>query len=162
MTEQIIRWMQQLAEQDKQNMHSCEVLAPYLQGYFPDDFLSQCHFMVVDKLPMPELGGIKGILAKHWLPSELRSIAYQHGYYILRQHGDDWGLHCRELVHLAQWQCLGANDFLEQLYQQVKDQGYKQASLVAMADQVVSHFHQGSAIDNIPALVEQSLQAVEG
>ncbi|MCE2573112.1 hypothetical protein [Motilimonas eburnea] len=162
MTEQIIQWMQQLGQQHQQEMHSCEVLAPYLQGYFPDEFLRQCHFMLVDTLPMPELGGIKGLLAKHWMPSELNAISYQHGYYILRQHGDDWSLHCRELVHLVQWRHLGAQTFLEQLYQDVKAKGYEQAGLVTMADQVVSHFRQGSTIENIPTLVEQSLQAVEG
>lgn len=162
MTEQILAWMNTLAKTDETELHCCSVLTPYLQGYFPEAFLQQAAFKVVDRLPMPPLTGLQGLLAQQFMPKNLRSIAYAHGYYVLREYADDWSLHCRELVHLAQWQHLGPTLFLTQLSQQIKSQGYQQASLVKMADAVVEHFKQGSELDNIPALVVQSLQAVEG
>ncbi|MCE2596159.1 hypothetical protein K6Y31_15200 [Motilimonas cestriensis] len=161
MTEQILTWMQALAREHEGELHGCAVLQPYLKGYFPEPYLQQTAFMVVDTLPLPNLTGLKGMLAQQFMPKDLRSIAYAHGYYILREHADDWSLHCRELVHLAQWQHLGAEGFLQQLYQQIKSDGYQQASLVKMADAVVGHFNQDSELDNIPALIVQSLQAVE-
>lgn len=161
MIKDITAWIAQLQQQTHTHQQSCEVLASQLQGYFPADFLAHSRFMVVDKLPMPSLSGLKGVLAKRWLPSELNAIAYPGCYYILRTQQNDWAEHCRQLVHLAQWQHLGTEAYLELLYQQVSDHGFEQASLIKMAAQVSQHFEQGSQLSDIPALIQQSLATAE-
>ncbi|RJG41927.1 hypothetical protein [Motilimonas pumila] len=161
MIKDITEWIAQLQQQTQAHQQTCEVLAPQLNGYFPADFLQQSRFMVVDNLPMPSLSGIKGVLAKRWLPKELSAIAYPGCYYILRSEQQNWSEHCRQLVHLAQLQHLGTEAYLTLLYQQVSEQGFEQASLIKMAGQVAQHFEQGSNLSNIPALIKQSLATAE-
>ncbi len=157
MIEKIIAWYDNQLEQMQEQRFSCTNLAPYLKGYFPDDFLAQSYFIPVDTIPTPKLSGLEGILASKFIPADLSSLSFKNTYFVKQELARNPQQHCKELVHLAQWQHLGSHGFLKQLAQEIMTSSYQNANLIRMADNVLEHFNQDSDISDVPAMVAKSL-----
>ena len=104
-----------------------------LEGYYPADLLSSAQRVIVDRCPVPPLGGT-GVpqLAEieHWA---LKGIPWENTMFI-RQDLADWdAIHFHELLHIGQWQFLGADRYLTAWTIGTISKGYRDNPLEEMA-----------------------------
>lgn len=142
---------------------SCRELTSALSGFFPPAFLENTFFVLVDEVPAPDLEEVLDSEALSVagngtsVDDSLDGVAYKDTYYIRRSMADDMGLHFHELVHIAQWQLLGAPIFIERYLKEVRQYGYDCAPLEAMAYALERYFAFGGAAFDVLSFIHQNL-----
>ena len=71
---------------------------------------------------------------------DLSGITYKNTYYLLPHVSNINRLHFHELVHVAQWETLGASSFIGRYILEIQRNGYSQAPLEVMAYSLDNHF----------------------
>jgi hypothetical protein len=92
-----------------------------------------------------------------FIDMNFNGITYKNTYYILPHAINDLRLHFHELVHVAQWEMLGSNSFIERYIREIQKYSYAQAPLEIMAKSFDSHFIAGRHKVDIPSLVSEKL-----
>lgn len=119
---------------------SCAVLATHFEGFYPGDFLSNSYFVVMDKLPKPDMPELNDLGIGSFLEMDADGITYKDTYFIKPHLADDIALHFHELVHAAQWQHLGAPAFIERYIKEYNADAYEEAPLEKMAYSLERYF----------------------
>ena len=85
-------------------------------------------------------------------------ITYKNTYFIKKGNENNLTLHFHELVHVLQWQHLGAKDFISRYIKEILQYGYKDAPLEKMAFQLDHHYRNNKGVVfSIPNYVQQKL-----
>ncbi|MBN1637014.1 MAG: hypothetical protein JW920_10890, partial [Deltaproteobacteria bacterium] len=96
-----------------------------LPHYFPADLLKNTHVAVVDTIPVPQIDdpGIESLI--DFNSFYITGITYNTIYFIKRGHELSESLHFHELIHVIQWQYLGAREFLTRYLTNLLTSGYR-------------------------------------
>lgn len=85
---------------------------PRLPHYYSNDLLARAKVVFVDKCPVPPLSAIGLNQFSEFENMNVSGITYLDTYFVVRHEAERESLHFHELVHVIQWQALGAERFL--------------------------------------------------
>jgi len=125
-----------------------------LKDYYPREFLGSAFYVVVDEIPLPpdlpsEMNSFKQM--------KLEGITYDNTYFLKAGYEKSLELHVHELVHVAQWQYLGINAFIERYFREFATYGYQEMPLEKMAYHVQDLFSRKAGSIEIPKWVRGAL-----
>ena len=146
-------WIDQLIASHEHKKISCSELRDKLRECFPDDFLSSCHYVVVDKLPFPEFEELKKhkkLFAEDKNYYAADAITYKNTYFILNDAADEISTHFHELVHVQQWKVLGDINFLARYLSELNSHDtHSDLPLEKMAYELQLKFEYNQKIQNL-------------
>ena len=150
---QIEQWIDRTNSSFPVQRICCDRFAKDFEGFYSATFLQKAFFVVVDKIPKPDFPELRQMGLGDFIDMNVTGITYKNTYYILPHGLNNIRLHFHELVHVAQWETLGASSFIERYIREIQHYGYDQAPLEIMAYSLDSHFNEGGAKVDIPSLV---------
>lgn len=88
---------------------------------------------------------------------EVSGITYKNTYYLDKNYANDLRLHFHELVHVAQWNLIGARNFITRYIEEILSYGYNDAPLENMAYNLDNYYHQGGKPIDILGYVQSKM-----
>lgn len=149
---------------DKTNIHyqskrvSCRQFTKDFDGFYPESFLANAYYVVLDDIPKPDFPILKEKGFGAFFDMDLDGITYKNTYYIKSSFEKTLKLHFHELVHVAQWKYLGDIGFIQKYLNELSVYGYDKAPLEKMAYGFEQAFVDNNEKTNIPAYVENSIK----
>ena len=153
---EIEEWIDITIERFSSKSKSCVNLYPELKDYYPLSFLSECSYVVTEDIPKPYVPLPK---FESFLSMDVEGMTYKNLYFIKSGFEKDIALHLHELVHVAQWNQLGANEFIKRYMSEIEKYSYENAPLEKMAYEAQSLFEQNKPIANVPEWVSKKLMS---
>jgi len=86
---------------------------PRLADYFKKDLLARVKVVFTDKVPVPPLTSWGLPQFENFEKTNFSGITYLTTYFLVKREAGCESLHFHELVHVIQWELLGAERFLE-------------------------------------------------
>ncbi len=140
MLNKIDNWIDQTLKNYSDKAVSCEMFCSQFNGYYPANFLSNSYYVVIDQLPKPDFPELRQAGFGSFIDMDLEGITYKNTYFIKKGYEGDIALHFHELVHVLQWQNLGAVPFIKRYMEEILRFGYRNAPLEKMAYDLQDHF----------------------
>ncbi len=132
-----------------------------LGSYYSAELLASAKVIAVAELPMPPLAsmGLTGFSDFEQLNAA--GITYLSSYFVRHGHEGDEPLHFHELVHVVQWQHLGAERFLmAYALGHLLSGGYRTNPLEVMAYDLQAKFEQHAQTFDVASTVRSQLDQV--
>jgi hypothetical protein len=121
---------------------------PRLATCFPEDLLRSARAVTVGHIPFPPVSAY-GLPEFEGMASiEMAGIAFRNMYFVHQSYFVE-SVHFHELVHVVQWNTLGADEFLLTYGLGVAQHGYTESPLEAIAYELQSRFEDGSVLPTI-------------
>ena len=139
----IAQWIDTCLDSYTNDRKSCKILQPHFDGFYPANFLENSFFVVVDDIPKPNFPELRESGLGGFIGMDLDGITYKNTYFLKSKHVNNLALHFHELVHVFQWQYLGAEGFINRYIQEIQQYGYGDAPLEVMAYSLDAHFSSG-------------------
>ena len=136
---------------------SCARFENVFSGFYPPETLKDAYFVVADSVPKPDYPELRSLGFGNFIDMPVRGITYKNTYYITRGEECDLQLHFHELVHVVQWEQLGASNFISRYMQEILNHGYDEAPLEKMAYSLDRHYAAGRMKMDIPSFVASNL-----
>lgn len=133
MIEIIEKWIDETLSRHMHKREPCAALANHFEGFYAREFLSKSYYVLVDRIPMPDLPELYEIGLDGFLEMDADGITYKDTYFIKPHLVETLDLHFHELVHVAQWRSLGAPAFIERYIKEYMQYGYDKMPLEEMA-----------------------------
>ncbi|MGR5076057.1 hypothetical protein [Photobacterium swingsii] len=153
MLDRIEEWIDATNQQFVHQRKSCVQFSDTFQGFYSTEFLKNAYFVVVDTIPKPDFPELRDVGLGDFLDMDLLGITYKNTYYITPEVAQNLRLHFHELVHVAQWQHLGASAFLQRYITEVQNLGYDEAPLEKIAYAFDTHFNNGGGKVDVPSYI---------
>ncbi|MGZ5056335.1 MAG: hypothetical protein ACXWAT_15530 [Methylobacter sp.] len=157
MLHKINSWIDQALNHYSEQIVSCERFCPQFNGFYPSEFLANSYFVIIDQLPKPDFPELRQAGFGGFIDMELEGITYKNTYFIKKGYESDVALHFHELVHVLQWQNLGALPFIQRYMEEILRFGYRNAPLEEMAYDLQSHFSMKRQPLNVPDYVQNNI-----
>ena len=157
MLDKIEQWIDQTLKDCSNRMVPCDHLSPRLNGFYPSEFLSRSNYVIVDKIPKPDFPVLRQEGFGSFIDMDVDGITYKNTYFIKTGSAGNLPVHFHELVHVLQWQYLGAKDFISRYIYEIQKYGYNEAPLEKMAYFLENHFSNNGNPINIPIYVQQKI-----
>ncbi|NOI66433.1 hypothetical protein [Vibrio sp. 99-8-1] len=157
MISEIEKWIEFTNAKYSNQRQNCSELANKFSGFYSKDFLSEAHFVIVERIPKPDFPQLRQLGLADFLDIEVQAITYNDTYYILPEFAKNLRLHFHELVHVAQWKQLGIKGFLQRYISEIQQFGYEKSPLEDMAYRFDDHFSQGRKKVDIPNSVKNTM-----
>lgn len=157
MLEKIEQWIDQTNLTFSKQRICCDRFAEAFEGFYPAQFLQNSFFVALNEIPKPAFQELRQMGLGDFMDMELSGITYKNTYYIRPHAIDDVQLHFHELVHVAQWQILGAHNFIQRYIYEIQNFGYNKAPLEIMAYSLDNHFTKGGNTVDIPRFVAEKI-----
>jgi hypothetical protein len=153
----IEQWIDQTNIDHVNQRVSCERFFQEFSGFYPLSFLKKAYFVAVENIPKPDFSELREIGLGDFIDMKVNGITYKNTYYIHPHLVENHRLHFHELVHVAQWESLGAVNFIRRYIEEIQDYGYDEAPLEKMAYRLDAHFsNKGKEID-VPYYVSKKI-----
>jgi hypothetical protein len=135
---------------------------PRLSSYYSHRVLSNSYVVVVEKIETPPLHDFGLEDFSFFETDAYGGITYKDTYFISKGAERDESLHFHELIHVIQWNELGADEFLIAYGLGLLKFGYRDSPLEIIAYELQERFDSGKQIDNLETTVRgQCHQAAE-
>lgn len=157
MLDKIDGWIDQTLNNYSKQMVSCERFGAQFNGFYPSEFLANSYFVAVDRLPKPDFPELRQAGFGGFIDMELDGITYKNTYFIKKGYESDIALHFHELVHVLQWQNLGALPFIQRYMEEILRFGYRNSPLEKMAYDLQSHFSMRKQPLDVPEYVHNKI-----
>jgi hypothetical protein len=157
MLEKIEQWIDQTNVDFSAQKICCDRFAKEFDGFYSIPFLQNSFFVVVNQIPKPAFPELRQIGLGGFMDMKVDGITYKNTYYMLPHIINDLRLHFHELVHVVQWQVLGAANFIQRYIYEIQKFGYDQAPLEIMAYALDNHFAGGGNKGDIPLFVAEKI-----
>lgn len=157
MLNKIEQWIDQTNASYSKQRICCDRFTEDFKGFYSVPFLKQSYYVVVDKIPKPDFPELREIGFDDFLDMDVDGITYKDTYYVRPHTANDLKLHFHELVHVAQWNHLGAKPFIERYINEIKVEGYKDAPLEIMAYSFGDHYSTGGGKIDVPTYVSTNI-----
>lgn len=157
MLDKINGWIDQTLEDYSNAKVSCERFASHFNGFYPPAFLATSYYVAVPQLPKPDFPELRQAGFGSLIDRDVNGITYKNTYFIKEGKENRLKLHFHELVHVLQWQTLGATGFINRYMEEILRFGYEDAPLEKMAFALEEHFVKGGAPFNIYRHVQQEI-----
>lgn len=151
---EIEQWIDSILIKHIDKKISCYQFVDLLRGFYKPEFLAECAYVIVEKIPKPDIN-IPG--TEDFLKRDFEGITYKNTYFIKKNSENKLYLHFHELVHVAQWSHLGAKQFISRYLNEILTHGYDNAPLEVMAKKAEICFKTQRAKVDIPVWVVSSL-----
>lgn len=112
---------------------SCLELTNHLGGFFDSAELGTAGFVVTEYLPQPPREVVQQLGLAELIGPGVLGLTLDDTYYLKPQAAGRLSLHFHELVHVLQWQQLGAAGFVARYLAEIAQHGYRQAPLEQVA-----------------------------
>lgn len=151
MLKKIEDWIDATLSSHLHNRAPCDALAAHFEGFYPREFLSKSYYVLTDSLPKPDFPELYELGLGGFLEMDADGITYKDTYFMKPHLMDKLDLHFHELVHVAQWRCLGAAAFIERYVKEYRQCGYDNMPLEEMAYSLQRYYcaHKNRPIDVI-------------
>jgi len=157
MINQIEQWIDKTNEHYLNKRVSCKKFIQDFDGFYSEEFLRHSYFVVVDEVPKPDMPELREMGLGSMLDMEVHAITYKNTYYIQPYLAHNLRLHFHELVHVAQWNCLGPAPLIKRYINEFDTYGYEGSALEIMAYALDAHFMEGGDKMDIPSYVAKNL-----
>lgn len=114
---------------------------------FSPDFLARARYVCVPEVPVPPLGAMGLGRFAEFEELAAAGITYLDTYFVRKDHQLSERLHFHELIHVVQWQVLGAEGFLATYAEGLERHGYRASPLEEMAYEAEAAFAGGARFD---------------
>lgn len=131
---------------------------PRLPRYYSSELLSRAKVVFVDKCPVPPLSAIGLSQFADFENMNASGITYLDTYFVLWHEAERESLHFHELVHVIQWQLLGAERFLALYADGLEKHGYRNSTLEVMAYDHEARFNSNAPPYSVEGAVRQELR----
>jgi len=128
-----------------------------LPQFYSTDLLGRAKVVLVDKCPVPPLSSVGLSEFADFERMNASGITYLDTYFVLRHEAQRESLHFHELVHVVQWQTLGAERFLALYADGLEKHGYCNSPLEVMAYEHEARFNSGERPYPVEAGIRQQL-----
>jgi len=156
MLNKIEQWIDQTNAKHKDQRHSCDRFTDDFKGYYPESFLKQAYYVVLDEIPKINFPELRQFGFGDLMDMDANGITYKDTYYITPNGINNLRLHFHELVHVVQWEKLGAQNFITRYMSEIQNCGYTDAPLEKMAYALDARFsNKGEIIDVLNFVSEQ-------
>ncbi|MDC9564283.1 MULTISPECIES: hypothetical protein [unclassified Pseudoalteromonas] len=153
----IEQWIDEVNHKYKYKRVCCTQFAAQFAGFYPTEFLENAFYVVIDEIPKPDFAALRAMGLGDFIDMKVSGITYKNTYYLLPTSVDNLRVHFHELVHVLQWQNLGALAFIERYMNEIKHFGYHNAPLEIMAYSLDTHFISSGEKINVPEYVLDAL-----
>ncbi len=157
MLHRLEQWIDKTNLDHKDQRISCSKFYNEFKGFYPLEFLENSYFVVVDSIPKPNFPELRQLGLGDFIDIEGNGITYKNTYYIQSYLVSALRLHFHELVHVAQWDHLGAIPFIERYITEIQTLGYDESPLEKMAYGLDDHFMTGGEKVDVPTYVAKRL-----
>jgi len=157
----VLEWIDVTLEENKPNAFPIVGLAfPRLGKALPLDFLGRAKVVVVKgKIPFPPLSRMGISEFKQMEDMQMAGITYRDTFFVSHLYQTE-SIYFHELVHVVQWERLGANDFLLAYGAGLLQFGYRNCPLEKMAYSLQTDFDRGVLPANTIRLIQQGTDAI--
>lgn len=153
----IEQWIDEVNHKYKYKRVCCTQFASQFAGFYPTEFLENAFYVVIDEIPKPDFAALRAMGLGDFIDMKVSGITYKNTYYLLPTSVDNLRVHFHELVHVLQWQNLGALAFIARYMNEIKHFGYHNAPLEIMAYALDTHFISSGEEINVPEYVLDAL-----
>jgi hypothetical protein len=146
---QVLTWVDRLLEEHAEAATPVAQLAfARLPQYWPADVLRAARVVRGGLVPFPPVSafGLPEFAAMESMP--MAGVTFRNMIFVDAAH-DSEGVHFHELVHVVQWNALGASDFLLAYGVGLAQFGYENSPLEAVAYDLQASFERAATIPNI-------------
>ena len=157
MLAKIEQWIDQTLTEHSASTISCNVFSKPFSGFYSTDTLEECFYVVIDKIPKPDFPELYEAGLSSFINMDVEGITYKNTYFIKSGYEDNLSLHFHELVHVAQWQHLGAIAFIQSYMHEIQTSGYHDAPLEKMAYASDTRFANNEEHIDIPSYVAKKI-----
>ena len=145
------KWIDDLHAQHSDQASAAASLAlPRLASCFPEVVLRSARAVTVGHIPFPPVSAYGLPEFEGMASMEMAGITFRNLYFVSQSYSVE-SVHFHELVHVVQWNTLGADEFLLTYGLGVAQHGYMESPLEAIAYELQSRFENGSVR---PAIVD--------
>ena len=116
----IEQWIDEVNHKYKYKRVCCTQFASQFAGFYPTEFLENAFYVVIDEIPKPDFAALRAMGLGDFIDMKVSGITYKNTYYLLPTSVDNLRVHFHELVHVLQWQNLGALAFIERYMNEIK------------------------------------------
>lgn len=155
--DRIEQWIDQVNLEYLGQRVCCSAFSRSFKGFYKKSFLKRAYFVVVENIPKPDFPELSEMGLGDFIAMDVDGITYKDTYYIKPHLADNLRIHFHELVHVAQWEQLGAIHFIQRYISEINICGYDKAPLEEMAYLCDSHFSKGGDKLDIPNYVSQKI-----
>lgn len=157
MINRIEEWIDSTNTAYQTQRQSCSAFNSKFSGFYSARFLEGSYFVVVDNIPKPDFPELREIGLGDFIDMEVNGITYKNTYYIDKRCAGELRLHFHELVHVVQWDLLGAECFINRYIGEIQTHGYDDAPLERMAYALDRHYSQGGKPMDVPSYVQSKM-----
>lgn len=157
MLDKINGWIDHTIENYSNQKVSCGCFAAHFKDFYSPEFLSQSYYVIVPQLPKPDFPELRQAGFGNLIDTDFNGITYKNTYFIKNGKENSLKLHFHELVHVLQWQTLGAKAFINRYMDEILRYGYEDAPLEKMAFALEEHFVKGGKPFNIYRHVQEKI-----
>ena len=157
MLKQLEQWIEQNNLEYSNQKVSCIKFRETFNGFFPESFLRNAYFVVVDEIPKPDISEFDEMGLGGFFDQMVNDITYKDTYYMLPHVSENLILHFNELVHVAQWNRLGPTAFIQRYIEEILKYGIADAPLEKMASKLCEHYSRNEQAFDVSAYVAENL-----
>ncbi|WP_152206983.1 hypothetical protein [Marinobacter changyiensis] len=154
MIEIISEWIRLTNQQFVPQRKPCTEFKELFAGYFPEEFLATSYYVIVPQMPVPAYQ----FLEQHGLTDlfnrDLAGLTLNDTYYLIPGAEDNLRIHFHELVHVAQWQHWGVEDFVSRYLEELTNYGYDKMPLERMAYDLDALYVAGGPVVDVPRIIQ--------
>ena len=159
---QVLIWVERLLLEHAESATPVDRLGfPRLPLYWPGELLRSARVISTTVMPFPPVSayGLPEFAAMESMP--MSGITFRDMFFVDPAYGSE-GVHFHELVHVVQWNALGASDFLLTYGVGLAQFGYENSPLEAIAYELQVSFERGAPIPAITDAIEQHALRTRG
>mgnify|MGYP001822632094 CR=1 FL=1 len=150
-------WIDETLDDFAREMVACKCFAADFREYYKPEFLAASYYVVVPQLPKPDFPELRQLGFGDLIDADFNGITYKNTYFVKQGKERNLNLHFHELVHVVQWQILGAEAFILRYMDEILRYGYEDAPLEKMVYALEDHFVKGNPPLDIRTHVQQKI-----
>lgn len=155
MIEVVTNWIETTVDQYKNKTESCLAYKEKFAGFYSEEFLSSCKYVVVDEIPKPDFPILRTLGLGGFLDMDAAGITYGDTYFVKAGSEVLDHLHFHELVHVIQWRILGIEGFVRRYITEMLKHGYLDAPLEKMAYSMEDSYKASEKVFDVEETVQR-------
>lgn len=157
MINKIEAWIDSINAKYQAQRQSCAIFSRQFSGFYSEHFLADSYFVVLEKIPKPNFPELREAGLDDFINMDVNGITYKNTYYVLPRCADVLRLHFHELVHVVQWNLLGAQGFINHYIHEIQNYGYNDAPLEQIAYGLDGYYLQGGKPLDVQSYVQRKI-----
>lgn len=155
-------WIHELLSSNRSRAQSVESFGfKSLPLFYSEKLLRETKVVLVDKCPLPPLSAFGLPQFADFETMHGSGITYLDTYFVVKGESRNEALHFHELIHVIQWQELGADKFLQHYADGLVKHGYRNSPLEVMAYDHATRFKSKQSPYRVESEVRQQCSKLQ-